>query len=312
MDLLGKFSNVKVDNTNRLPHEDISYLDALLNDYKEALQYNKECIKSLEQLRNIKPELKQRVINGTSFNNTFEYMSFDSKESLLVAQKDAGNCHHRFIKSVSEYICKKYNIEIDIEKWEFSDGYAVKQLYNHSRYPTYWGMSDKVKYSAISDLELHYDTIIDYIFEQIGGLDLNEHQILESKKFLYELYNEDTHRGDVIIAKNGSLSFPSILNNPKSHHARDYNLKLIKSLSTVINELYKEYDSSVSDVLTYKGFIKEFCINHNYSLDDEKCIYDKKMTGTDIIEYYQLSKNGKIKIKFKSHTLANEFLTKIN
>lgn len=299
MSLLGKFTNVKVDNVSRIPQDDLDYIEKVMKEYNVVLDYNNSILDFTESLTDERKDRTDRI---------FTYQAFSKSDSLEVIRKDISNLHHRCFQNIAEHFCNKYNIVLDIEKMNIFSGYTVGNLYHNQRYVDYRGDHDR-KFDVIRGFKVDYNTILDYIFSNIGGLNLNDFKYKESIEHFGGLYSVDSHRADIKITKNGVLTFPNLFGSINNHYHREENTRCFKSLKNILELVYKDELVEVNKVFNIDNITNHFSVGSQpYKAESLERIFTKLEINDNVVDYILVMKNGNFKLKFNNFKLANNFL----
>lgn len=296
MNLLEKFGSVIVKNNDRIPKEDIDFIKSLEKDYLKTLSNNISILDTLKPLS----EIFEHV-------NRYDSYNYNPNDSINVVKAYISNLHYRYIHDITNYIKSKYNMDIKIDEMHVVASYEVKMLYQSKpKYVDYHG-HNRYHWDKIDELTVNYMDVMDFIFDSIGGLDLNDFKINESKQHLNDMYSNDSHRNHFTISNNGVLTLPSFINNPEQHWSFDSTSKTLNSLINLLELVYKESISNFSEKLSKTSLFEFFCVNRPYSKNIQN-MYDKYMINDDVVEYLKYFKNGTLKVKFNNKKLANKFI----
>lgn len=301
MNLLDKFTTVKVDNTKRLPKEDFEYIENLHNDYTNVLDLNFKLLESLEPLHE---ELSEQRKPKQGY---YTYIA-NTDDMLKSIKKEISNVNYIFISSCISYINKKYNTDIEADK-DFKIGEKLLgKLYVH-KWHDYWRTpSESFTWDDIKVLRFTTQDIIDFVYKQVDSMSLDDVAINESKEYMVN-WSKSDHVDPIVIAKNGTVTFDYFLVNPSSSYNDKSSIKTLTSLITCLSRYCDSIGSKLDEKIDIDVLKKYFEIGTYYNSwnSNGTKMYDKYETD-GVVKSIQQFKNNKMKIKFQNATHAYGFL----
>lgn len=276
MSLAGKFGNFKIKKTDRISKEDQEWLSRREKMYKRALMI-------------------QKSVYDIYKSEDETYTEEDRKEFSDFTVSDFGvpkrvsQIQDSYISGIFSYFSRKYHVELE-NKFEHYD--YNRELYRYSN-------KEPVKDLVIDEIDYH--TVLDKIFDQLGGLSFQEKSMKEVKDALKDkcyLEGRDQWKikisGKKLIYTGGSCY--------KSRYSDEYEFNSTAWLRAFL------------DALACNMYEEKICIhplNRLYDsyyvrLDDDDFQngFSAPSVGVEHIKFY---KNGRVDITFQSGEFCRNF-----
>ncbi|WP_431818827.1 hypothetical protein [Bacillus pumilus] len=256
MNLLQKLEAVEIDHTSRISQEDEQFCLNEQKSYEIAWKTLEKAYESVNTLL-LDFSIKDKYIRKYGVVSEIE--------------KAREECNDAFIRAITIYFSKKYNVEFDSSS--IYKSYSFEQL-------------------------ITFEKLLDHLFEQLGGFTFDEMANQQIKNKI----NEAVYKFEV---KKHTLHLPDFLyfedwfGLSLSYRSEEKLDKLFDALMLFENGMPSS--SYAMDQIKYElkeGFNKH-AIFDKYSFD----IFSK-------IKSFKTFKNGKVSIEFHSLELANEFANK--
>ena len=275
MSLAGKFGNFEIKKTDRISKEDQEWLSRREKMYKRALMI-------------------QKSVYDIYKSEDETYTEEDRKEfsSFIVGDfnvpKEVSEIQNSYISGIFSYFQRKYNVKLEnkFEKYNYS-----RELYRYSK-------TDPVKDLVIDEIDYH--TVLDKIFDQLGGLSFKEKAIKEIKdKLKEECYNSYRNNwsikisGKKLIYTGGycSQSYSSVYR----FNSTNWMYAMLEAFSY---NVYKEK----CHVISLDRLYDSYCIR--LEEEDFKNGFSAPEVGVEHIKFY---KNGRVDITFQSGEFCRDF-----
>lgn len=267
-DILSKFDSVEIKNENRLSSEDLAEMKKLQNNLDNMREQFKLYLEFYEN---------NKIYNIENKEVTRSIYKLKDDFVINVIFKEC----EKFISEVYYYFRNKYNINLDIIKYDTD--YSVEFREFQANKNLNWFMN-----------ELNYNLLLDDIFNQLGGVDFKTKELEELKETFK--YKDVNLKGNNITIQNYIYFDDLTLKYSKEYEISYHSREEIKNLFNLIEKINnKEYTE-----------LKEGLINRNidpigvFELDGEK------------IKALQVFKNGNVKLTFNSGIealkIAQEYL----
>lgn len=176
MSLTGKFENFEIKKTDRISKEDQEWLSHREELYKRTLAVHKSVYDIYK-----------------SVDSTYTKEDKNDFSSFIVGDfnvpKEVSEIQNSYISGIFSYFQRKYNVKLEntFEEYNYS-----RELYRYSK-------TDPVKDLVIDEIDYH--TVLDKIFDQLGGLSFKEKAIKEIKdKLKEECYNSCRNNWSIKIS----------------------------------------------------------------------------------------------------------------
>jgi hypothetical protein len=324
-DLLEKFENVEIKNDTRLSEEDKNYCDRQHALYVKVLNHCRNMFESLKEIQWQDSGFYESVsAENTYKNGSYSYRIYEHEFIKLDKddfKKIISRTHDKFIRQINGYFRKKYSVTIEDENFET---YLSIKKPNETNYYYGWkSITDEEKAEAevkaeqyrkdcnayvdsVLTAELHYNPIIDDIFESLGGFNFAEKAEKEIKDNAQEAANRWGKTQYEL--KNGKISF-NILYSRKEFYGNEYRVSLDSAEYKNILRALTYFDSDYTETSIYPKWAEEFI---KYEAKETEGIYDSHYAGAAKVIYFKYYKNGKWDVTFSNHTnaltFAKEFL----
>lgn len=277
MSLAGKFGNFVIKKTDRISKEDQEWLSHREKMYKRALMIQKSVYDIY------------KAEDGTyTEEDRDEFSSFTVND--FGVPKRVSQIQDSYISGIFSYFSRKYHVEL---KNEFEHYDYDRELYRYS------SKKEPVKGLVIDEIDYH--TVLEKIFDQLGGMSFEEKAIKEVKdKLKSKCYNSyhDTWRikikGNKFIYTDGYCS-KEIYFDYYNFGSTEWLRAFLDALScntygkkTHIQSLNRLYDS-------YHVILEN---------DDFQDGFSAPEVGVDHIKFY---KNGRVDVTFKSGEFCRNF-----
>lgn len=308
MNLLEKFDAVEVKADRRIAPEDRSWCAAQHAAYLAA----GDSFAAIEDL------IREEYGIQKNFLARHYGSNYSSSDSYLGTHFNDGDArqwnmdrHQKYIMRVVNYFANKYRVHLD--------AYAVKDrlIPPPPDEPRYYGIisrdeqyfaelevykKKKEEYEkSLCKLDISYETILDEIFQQLGGFSFSEKAEAELKKKLYdEFHRKDWRTGGVMLeqfeVKNKTLKLDYGC-SPYYSYSSSADLQLTSSGKALICGLcHWEFGdegraaSAYRDIMDYRFSLQKF------QPDSEK------------VEEMRFFKNHRVDIRFTDAATCNDFV----
>lgn len=268
-DIMNQFDNVEIKNENRINTEDLAVIEKLQKNFDKIKEGFKKYIDFIR-------ENKLRDLKGKEITISIDTIEEKFIKEIIIPQSDY------FIDNVFSYFKNKYNINLNIDKYN---------LFGNSRYRNIkkldWYMKD-----------LDYNLLLDDIFNQLEGKTFEDKAFKEISSFVSKkvgIWGNDKYlniKGKNIILKNYIRfdSFDIKYGNYKLYYTYYDEIKNLLSLIGYYNH---------KDMNCYDELYKKIAYNNNN-------IIDAYELGEKIISM-TIRKNGSIQLSFKDGITALNF-----
>ncbi|EIL82744.1 hypothetical protein P8815_17995 [Bacillus altitudinis] len=255
MDLLQRLEAVEIDHTSRISHEDEEFCLNEQNSYDIAWKTLEKAYQSVNTLL-LDFSIKDKYIRKYGVVSEIE--------------KAREECNEAFIRAITIYFSKKYNVEFDLSS--IYKSYSFEQL-------------------------ISFDELLDHLFEQLGGFSFGE----MAKEQIKNKINEAVYKFEV---KKSTLHLPNFVYFESdwmgglqiSWHTEEKMTKLFDALALF------EYGepTKINKFVSIKKEMREG--------SRKAFIFDKyEIENFNKIKSFKAFKNGKVSIEFHSNEFANEF-----
>lgn len=278
MGILGKFNSFNVKSTDRISAEDNEFLQHHEKMYKQALAVYKRvyAVYKEEYEKYTEDVLEQ-----------YKYSDFLVKDFGVPKRVDA--VQSEYVSKIYSYFESKY--KVSLENRVFKGSNLEREYYRYN---------DKEEVKDLVVPEIDYNTVIDDIIDQLGGLSFADRAIKEIKDALkdkcYNKYRDEWYikiKGNT-ITYNGYGYVDQRWGGEYEVHSRDVVRPFLKALS------FERYGK---DCQIY-GLSKLY----NYSIYLNEDELKDGLNPIDVpVEKIKFFKNGRIDIKFKEAEQARKF-----
>ncbi|MFY0397892.1 hypothetical protein ACOMH4_18960 [Bacillus sp. YIM B13449] len=255
MNLLQRLDAIEIDHTTRISQEDEQFCLNEAKSYEVAWKALEHAYKSVNKLLLV-DSIKDKYIRKYGVVSEIE--------------KALQDCNQSFIRAITQYFSKKYNVEFDSSN--IVDNYSFEQF-------------------------IMYEKVLDDLFEQLGGYSFAEMANEQIKNKI----KDAVYKFEV---KKHTLHLPNYLHieddwygNLRIYYRSEEKLdKLFGALSLFENAEPTKIDNFVSIEKDMRQGSKEAPIFDKYEMEN----FNK-------IKSFKAFKNGKVSIEFHSMEFANEF-----
>lgn len=315
MDLLEKFSNVEFQNDTRLCREDTEFCEAQQDTYQNVMS-------NIKEIHNDLILLKEKEENLYKYNSEKYYAKIVNykPESLF---KNMENTHDKFIDIVISYFRSKYDVSIECVNYKhyinFEEPKSVENYFSFR--PTDEEIDqmriDEENYKKqlaiyqnnIINLIIDYNSIIDYVFDKLGGFSFTEKvekEIKDDCKKACYCYRDGSPEFDI---KNSKISFTSLTHSGINSIWRRYEISLNSDGYKSVLRALTYFNSNYTETSIYDGWYSNFIV---YDKSEDDGIYNIHETGGSTVTHFKYFKNGKFEVTFDNHVntlkFAKEFL----
>ena len=277
MDLLQKFEEIKIDNTERIRESDRICCQNLNDTYSKALTHYQSILEKMYEidLKHEDPfEIRKddkwdRVCSKKHGEDLWAYNDDGSPSKYILTLKSSIQVlHTQFIRKVVEYFASTYGIGLNKERFEKRIG---------------------------DNLKITWQEILDLVFEYIGDEELENKGIQEFKDY----FKKQIRWPDQLKVNKNKIS----LHDQVFFCHWSSNLEF--SSSSGIDYFIKALSFFEFDVLEYSGTFYHSLPNNrsNLSLDLYETPLSSKFKGL------KLFKNGRVDLVFRSEEYAKEFVS---
>ncbi|PHA02976.1 hypothetical protein COE51_01145 [Bacillus pseudomycoides] len=257
--ILDKFSNITIENEARISEGDQKYCEAQEEMYKSALDAMETALNTFKNIFN--------SIDANAYDSDYRRGYIDKYDDIQRLEERIKKTKNNFITSIIGHFTKTYNITID-----------VFELHE--------------KYESIDT----YQTLINEIFDQLGGFSFSEKAVQEIK----ENISNDVHYDKVEVKKN-KLIIPSFVYI--DHFDKKWgHIKISYSSKDKVSRLFK----ALSHFETGEAKINCYYEDIQQSLNKENSLYKYEL-GYEKVQSFKPFQNGKVEIVFQTMQQAEEF-----
>lgn len=277
MSLAGKFGNFVIKKTDRISKEDQEWLSHREKMYKRALMIQKSVYDIY------------KAEDGTyTEEDRDEFSSFTVND--FGVPKRVSQIQDSYISGIFSYFSRKYHVEL---KNEFEHYDYDRELYRYS------SKKEPVKDLVIDEIDYH--TVLEKIFDQLGGMSFEEKAIKEVKdKLKSKCYNSyhDTWRikikGNKFIYTDGYCS--------KEIYFDYYNFGSTEWLRAFLDALSCNTYGKKTHIQSLNRLYDSYHVR--LENDDFQDVFSAPEVGVDHIKFY---KNGRVDVTFKSGEFCRNF-----
>lgn len=279
MSLAGKFGNFEIKKTDRISKEDQEWLSHREKMYKRALMIQKSVYDIY------------KAEDGTyTEEDRDEFSSFTVND--FGVPKRVSQIQDSYISGIFSYFSRKYHVELKnvFEHYDYD-----RELYRYS---------SSSKKEPVKDLvidEIDYHTVLDKIFEQLGGLSFKEKSIKEVKDALKDKCYWD-YRDQWRIKVNGKKLIYTDGSCYKSKYFDEYEFHSTHWLCAFLDALA----CNIYGEKTYIQSLSRLYDSYYVKLydDDFQDGFSAPEVGVEHIKFY---KNGRVDVTFKSGEFCRNF-----
>lgn len=278
MGILGKFDNFNVKSTDRISEDDKKFLQHHEKMYKQALAvYKKVYAIYKEEYEKYTEDVLEE----------YQYSDFLVKDFGVPKRIDA--VQSEYVSKIYSYFERRYKVSLENRVFKGSNLEHEYYRYNNK---------DEIKELVVPEFD--YNTIIDDIIDQLGGLSFADRAIKEVKDALkdkcYSSYRDDWYikiKGNT-ITYSGYGYVSERWGGEYEVHSQDFIRALLKAISF---ERYGEECQIIglSKLYNYSIYLDEDELKNGVILHDVP------------VEKIKFFKNGRIDIKFKEAEQARKF-----
>lgn len=292
MDLINKFSNVDVKNSNRVPNKIKETLNDLYKDYQEMIAHNYQNLSMVAKMESL----------GSGKNKFSTYLI--SKEDTIDSIKtNIRNLKYSITSRYFKTFSNIYNLDLDVDKYEYL-GKNFSKMYSTRHYEHY----NSYTWEEIESYEPSPENFTNELFKLIGFKELNQKFKEESIQTIKDKFTEGGERKGVTVQKNGLVSLESFIYNTQSHYSETNNVKYLKSLVGVLKFWHIDNGFVFDEKFSLYFFLEKYGIASYSSFNEPDSLYQKIEINSELLEHVQYFKNGKYKLKFSSSESAYSFL----
>ena len=276
MGITGKFGNFEIKKSDRISKEDQEWLDKREKMYKRALMVHKSVYDIYK-----------------AEDRTYTEEDRDNFSSFLVGDfnipKKVSDIQDSYISGIIYYFSNKYhvNLENNFKRHDYA-----QELHRYSK-------KDPVKDLIVDEIDYH--TVLNKIFDQLGGLSFKEKSLKEVREKLKdECYNgyRDTWdikvSGKKLIYTGGSCY--------KCKWTDEYEFHSTKWLNALLDALAcNVYKEKVHLVTLSKLY------GYSYIRLEDEDFQDGFSAPTVGVEHIKFYKNGRVDITFQSGEFCRDF-----
>ncbi|UUD44620.1 hypothetical protein [Bacillus pumilus] len=254
MDLLQKLETVEINHTSRISQEDEQFCLNEQHSYDEAW-------KAIDKA--------YKVINELWSGSTLKERYIHTNDVISKIKEAKVNCGYNFIRAITQYFSKKYNVDFDYSK-----------------------LDQKFSYQQLITL----DEVLDHLFAELGGftfVEMANEQIKEKIKksvYRFEVKKHTLHLPNFLYIEEWFESFKIFYQSKGKLEKLFDALMLFENGSPIETNALNQIKYEMGEGS------KHHAIFEKYSFD----IFRK-------IKSFKAFKNGKVSIEFHSMEFANEF-----
>ncbi|WP_039230480.1 hypothetical protein [Clostridium haemolyticum] len=281
MNLLNKFENIEIKNDARVPAEDLKVIEGYSKEFEEyrnrVLQY--ELI------------FKNKPLIYPSYNDDKIGSDHKQKQFLVHFYEEFMNESQGFISKIIRYFKNKYQIELE-------NNFKKKgKEYNAYR---------KIESEEILNFykNFTYNDVLDDIFEQLGGFDLNSKAEQEIKENMKKLCRNHRDKEKIKLGRN-KISLKDICIITYDSIWERYEINNRENFEIFINALNHFENYFIKETILNNMFLNEYG-GINKKLGNE-FLFKKHRLNFNKIKSFKFFKNRRIDIEFTSGQYALEF-----
>ncbi|MCD3319504.1 hypothetical protein G8V07_11470 [Clostridium botulinum D/C] len=285
MEFLNKFDNIEIKNDTRVPAEDLKVIEGYSKEFEEyrnrVLQY--------ELL------FKNKPLNPPLYGEDHCYSDLGQENFLEYFYSGFIKDCKKFANKIIYYFKNKYQIELI-------------SYFEPERHEYCFNSSNKYEEKLNFYKNLTHDTVLDSIFEQLGGFDLNSKMERETKDNMKKLCISCKDEERVQLSKNKiTLKNIAIVTYDSVWREYEIDYNYDDNLTTFINAInyFESRSVNISKLNTIfyhnngtGGINQEFVKNR---------IFEKIQLNFNKIKSIIFFKNRRIDIEFTSGQYALEF-----
>ncbi|MCD3245241.1 hypothetical protein FDJ70_06010 [Clostridium botulinum] len=283
MNLLNKFENIEIKNDARVPAEDLKVIEGYSKEFEEyrnrVLQY--ELI------------FKNKPLIYPSYNDDKIDSNYKQERFLVRFYEDFMNESQCFISKIIRYFKNKYQIELENNfKKKGKEYNTCRKIESEERLDFYKNFT--------------YNDVLDDIFEQLEGFDLNSKAEQEIKDNMKKMCRDYRSGEKIKLSKNKiSLKDIYIITYDSIWERYEINYNTEDNLKILLNAMnYFENDSTEITELN-NMFLNEYGGINRHLGDD--FLFQKHGLNFSKIKSFKFFKNKRIDIEFTSGQYALEF-----
>ena len=277
MSLAGKFGNFVIKKTDRISKEDQEWLSHREKMYKRALMIQKSVYDIY------------KAEDGTyTEEDRDEFSSFTVND--FGVPKRVSQIQDSYISGIFSYFSRKYHVEL---KNEFEHYDYDRELYRYS------SKKEPVKDLVIDEIDYH--TVLEKIFDQLGGMSFEEKAIKEVndklKRKCYNSYHDNWRikiKGNKFIYTDGYCS--------KEIYFDYYNFDSTEWLRAFLDALSCNTYGKKTHIQSLNRLYDSYHVR--LENDDFQDGFSAPEVGVDHIKFY---KNGRVDVTFKSGEFCRNF-----
>lgn len=299
MNLLNKFTNIDVNNSERVPQDVQDKLDLYYKDYQEMIAHNYQNLKMVENF--------EKFDNS---KNMFDSYLLSRRDTIDEIKTKIRNLKHTILSRYFTIFNSEFNLGIDYSKVEYM-GKKFGDLYTNRHYENKYGnyTTKCFTWEEIESIDPSPDFIIDIIFTLTGSKSLEQALEDNSKDIFKKLFLDDKSvRTNLISYKNGMISFKYLLVNPTSNYNDKRNIDNLKSFLTILKIWCKNNGGLFNNDYTL-NFLRDRYGIGSYGLKGQEQMFQKLIVGGELIDSIQYYQNGSFKVKFKNKIISDSFLS---
>ena len=278
MSLAGKFGNFEIKKSDRISQEDQAWLTHREELYKRAIAV----YKSVYDI--------YKVENETYSKDDLENYRYSS---LLIGDFDVpkklSDVQNTYISGIFSYFSSKYSVQLTNNFEEYN---LNRELYRYRN-------TDPIKDIVVDFIDYH--TVLEKIFDQLGGISFEEKAIKEVKDKLKSKCYNSCHDTWKIKIKGNKFTYNGYCS--KGTYSDYYNFNSTEWLRAFL------------DALSYNIYGKK---THIYSLNRLYDNYHVRLENDDFqdgfsapevgVEHIKFYKNGRVDVTFKSGEFCRNFV----
>ncbi len=278
MSLAGKFGNFEIKKSDRISQEDQAWLTHREELYKRAIAV----YKSIYDI--------YKAENETYSKDDLENYRYSS---LLIGDfdipKKLSNVQNTYISGIFSYFSSKYDVQLtnNFEEYDLN-----RELYRYRN-------TDPIKDIVIDFIDYH--TVLEKIFDQLGGMSFEEKAIKEVKDKLkskcYNSYHDIWRikiKGNKFIYTDGYCS--------KEIYFDYYNFGSTEWLRAFLDALSCNTYGKKTHIQSLNKLYDSYHVR--LENDDFQDGFSAPEVGVDHIKFY---KNGRVDVTFKSGEFCRDF-----
>lgn len=273
LNLLEKFENVEIKNTERISQEDFDKME----QWKQEFELFKSKFYQYEMF------YKNNPITAPLHDREVSYSDIQPKKMLRWLYENFMIEASSYISRIYYYFSKKYNVRLDNNfKEKGTEYYEGRMEESQNRLKFY--------------LNFEYNMVIDDIYEQLGGFNFNEKAVQELKENTRSIYyyndygkssNMKVKKNKLII--NGGFAYKDSIWN-------EYRLSNSNTMSKIFTSLYHFDNNTI--VKNDTELHNKYCGYQNERNLDNFEKYEPK--SLEKVKSIKIFKNGKMEIQFNN------------